>query len=67
MIKKTFLFRISGIILFVTGMLLRMNEIQGSLPVLLSGIGLLIIGYVIWLYGIYSRKKLNSEKESGNL
>jgi len=67
MIKKTFLFRISGIILFVTGMVLRMKKIPGSLPVLLSGISLLIIGYIIWLYGIYSRRKLNSEKESGNL
>ena len=63
MIKKTFLFRISGIILFVTGMVLRMKKIPGSLPVLLSGISLLIIGYVIWLYGIYSRKKLNTEKK----
>tara|TARA_B100001741_G_C16285957_1_gene474514 strand:+ start:488 stop:691 length:204 start_codon:yes stop_codon:yes gene_type:complete len=67
MIKKTFLFRISGIILFVIGMVLRMKKIPGSLPVLLLGISLLIVGYVIWLYGIYSRKKTNSEKESGNL
>ena len=33
------------------------------LPVLLLGISLLVIGYTIWLYGIYSRKKLNTEKE----
>ena len=58
MIKKTFLFRISGIILFVIGMILRMKKIPGSLPVLLIGIGLLIIGYVIWLYGTYKRKKI---------
>ena len=64
MIKKTFLFRIPGIILFVIGMVLRMKKIPGSLPVLLLGISLLIVGYVIWLYGIYSRKKTNSEKES---
>ena len=65
MIKKTFLFRISGIILFVIGMILRMKKIPGSLPVLLIGIGLLIIGYVIWLYGTYKRKKIKvqSEKE----
>ena len=63
MIKKTFLFRISGIILFVTGMVLRINEIQGSLPVLLLGISLLIIGYIIWLYGIYSRRKINPKKD----
>ena len=63
MIKKTFLFRISGIILFVTGMVLRMNEIKGSLPVLLLGITLLIIGYIIWLYGIYSRRKIDTKKD----
>ena len=59
MIKKTFLFRISGIKLFIVGMILRMNKIKGYLPVLLLGIGLLIVGYVIWLYGIYSRNKVN--------
>tara|TARA_Y100000589_G_scaffold308405_1_gene324911 strand:- start:989 stop:1204 length:216 start_codon:yes stop_codon:yes gene_type:complete len=58
MIKKTFLFRISGITLFVIGMVLRMKKIPGSLLVSLIGIGLLIIGYVIWLYGTYKRKKI---------
>ena len=62
MIKKTFLFRISGIILFIVGMILRMNKIKGYLPVLLLGIGLLIVGYVIWLYGIYSRNKVNPKE-----
>ena len=64
MIKKTFLFRISGIILFVIGMIFRMKKIPGSLPILLVGIGLLVIGYVIWLYGTYTRKKLNAKKDS---
>jgi hypothetical protein len=65
MIKKTFLFRISGIILFIVGMVLRMKKIPGSLPILLIGIALLMIGYVIWLYGTYTRKKIEprSDKE----
>tara|TARA_B100000475_G_C14969432_1_gene303332 strand:- start:356 stop:571 length:216 start_codon:yes stop_codon:yes gene_type:complete len=63
MIKKTFLFRISGIVLFVIGMIFRMKQIPGSLPILLIGIGLLVIGYVIWLYGTYTRKKLNTNKD----
>lgn len=64
MIKKTFLFRISGIILFVIGMVLRMKKIPGSLPILLIGIGLLMIGYVIWLYGTYTRKKIKPQDEN---
>ena len=63
MIKKTFLFRISGIILFVIGMILRMKKIPGSSPILLIGIGLLIIGYAIWLYGTYTRKKLQPQSD----
>tara|TARA_B100001173_G_scaffold199135_1_gene171659 strand:- start:4322 stop:4537 length:216 start_codon:yes stop_codon:yes gene_type:complete len=63
MIKKTFLFRISGIILFIIGMVLRMKKIPGSLPILLVGIGLLMIGYVIWLYGTYTRKKLGPQSD----
>jgi hypothetical protein len=64
MIKKTFLFRISGIILFIIGMVLRMKKIPGSLPILLVGIGLLMIGYVIWLYGTYTRKKSDPQNEN---
>jgi hypothetical protein len=63
MIKKTFLFRISGIILFIVGMVLRMKKIPGSLPILLIGIGLLMIGYVIWLYGTYTRKKIEPQSD----
>ena len=44
-------------------MILRMKKIPGSLPVLLIGIGLLIIGYVIWLYGTYKRKKIKVQGE----
>ena len=63
MIKKTLLFRISGIVLFVIGMIFRTKKIPGSLPILLVGIGLLIVGYVIWLYGTYKRKKLRTNKD----
>jgi hypothetical protein len=66
MIKKTFLFRISGISLFIIGMILRMKKIPGSLPVLLIGIGLLVIGYIIWLYGTYTRKKIKSPDSKEN-
>ena len=62
MIKKTFVFRIFGIILFLIGMVLRIKQIDGSMPILLTGIGLLTIGYVIWLYSISTRKKRNSNK-----
>ena len=64
MIKKTFIFRISGIVLFLIGMILRMKQISGSMPVLITGIGLLIIGYIIWLYGISKRKKINPDKNN---
>lgn len=66
MLKKTFIFRITGIILFVIGMALRSMKINGSMPVLLTGIGLLVIGYIIWLYSTSTRKKINfnQDKES---
>ena len=63
MIKKTFIFRITGIILFVVGMTLRSMKIDGSMPVLLTGIGLLVIGYIIWLYATSTRKNINFNKD----